>query len=90
MHVALGAAQTGFALFPTLGKLALTSMPPLALSALRVACAALMLESVRRLSGAQKLVRGDRKRVFLYGLLGVSLNQVLFILGLSMTTAINA
>ena len=90
VHLALGAAQTGFALFPTLGKLALTSMPPLALSALRVTCAALLLESFRRLSRAQRLEPGDRMRVFLYGLLGVSLNQVLFILGLSMTTAINA
>src|SRR5262249_5127664 len=31
----------------------------------------------------------DRRAVFLYGFLGVSLNQVLFILGLSLTTAIN-
>lgn len=89
VHLALGAAQTGFALFPTLGKLALTSMPPLPLSALRVTCAALLLESIRRLSRAQTLEPGDHKRVFLYGLLGISLNQVLFILGLSMTTAIN-
>lgn len=90
VHLALGAAQTGFALFPTLGKLVLTSMPPLPLSALRVTCAALMLESIRRLSRAERLEPGDHKRVFLYGLLGISVNQVLFILGLSMTTAINA
>ena len=90
LHLALGAAQTGFALFPTLGKLALASIPPLPLSALRVTCAALMLEVVRRLSRARDLEPGDHKRVFLYGLLGISLNQVLFILGLSMTTAINA
>jgi drug/metabolite transporter (DMT)-like permease len=90
LHLALAAAQTGFALFPTLGKLALTSIPPLPLSALRVTVAALIFESVRRLSRAQDLERSDHKRVILYGLLGVSLNQVLFILGLSMTTAINA
>ncbi len=89
VHLALAAAQTGFALFPTLGKLALASMPPLPLSALRVTCAALMLESIRRLRRAESLAPGDHKRVLLYGLLGVSLNQVLFILGLSMTTAIN-
>jgi drug/metabolite transporter (DMT)-like permease len=89
LHLALGAAQTGFALFPTLGKLALMSIPPLPLSALRVTSAALMLESIRRISRAQNLEPGDHKRVFLYGVLGVSLNQVLFILGLSMTTAIN-
>ena len=89
VHAALFAAQTGFAIFPTLGKIALTSLPPLPLAALRVVGAAMLLEAVRRLSGAENLERGDRRKVLLYGILGVSLNQVLFILGLSMTTAIN-
>ncbi|HKF43003.1 MAG TPA: DMT family transporter [Thermoanaerobaculia bacterium] len=89
VHASLFAAQTGFALFPTLGKIALTSLPPLPLAALRVASAALLLEAVRRISGAENLTRGDHRKVLVYGLLGVSLNQVLFILGLSMTTAIN-
>ncbi len=90
VHLALAATQTGFALFPTLGKLALASMPPLPLAALRVTCAALLLEALRRLSYRETISRGDHRRVLLYGLLGVSLNQVLFILGLSLTTAINA
>lgn len=89
VHLALGAAQTGFALFPTLGKLALTTLPPLPLAAIRVVGAALLLELVRRLSSAETLEPQDRKRVLLYGILGVSLNQVCFILGLSLTTAIN-
>ena len=89
VHAALFAAQTGFALFPTLGKLALASLPPLPLAALRVTCAALLLEMVRRISRGHPLAATDRKRVLLYGLLGVSANQVLFILGLSWTTAIN-
>jgi drug/metabolite transporter (DMT)-like permease len=89
VHASLFAAQTGFAVFPTLGKIALTSLPPLPLAALRVAAAALLLEGVRRLSRAGNLSPGDHRKVLLYGLLGVSLNQVLFILGLSMTTAIN-
>jgi drug/metabolite transporter (DMT)-like permease len=89
VHGALLAAQTGFALFPTLGKLALASLPPLPLAALRVTSAALLLEMIRRFSRGQPLAARDRKRVLLYGLLGVSANQVLFILGLSWTTAIN-
>jgi drug/metabolite transporter (DMT)-like permease len=89
VHFALGAAQAGFALFPTLGKLALASMPPLPLAALRVTGAALMLEVLRRLSGGEALAPEDRKRVLLYAILGISLNQVCFILGLSLTTAIN-
>jgi drug/metabolite transporter (DMT)-like permease len=90
VHLALGAAQTGFAFFPTLGKLALSTIPPLPLAALRVTAAAMMLELIRRLSRADALAPDDRKRVFLYGILGVSLNQVLFILGLSLTNAIHA
>jgi drug/metabolite transporter (DMT)-like permease len=89
VHAALLAAQTGFALFPIFGKLALASMPPLPLAALRVTAAALLLEAARRWIGAEPLAGKDRKAVLLYGVLGVSLNQVLFILGLSLTTAIN-
>lgn len=90
VHLALGAAQTGFALFPTLGKITLATMPPLPLAALRVTAAALMLDLIRRISRAEALSPGDRRRVLLYGILGVSLNQVLFILGLSLTNAIHA
>lgn len=90
MHLALGFAQTGFAFFPTLGKIALATMPPLPLAALRVTAAALMLDLIRRISRAEPLSPGDRRSVLLYGVLGVSLNQVLFILGLSLTNAINA
>jgi drug/metabolite transporter (DMT)-like permease len=90
VHAALLAAQAGFAVFPTLGKITLTSMPALPLAALRVTFASVFLEAVRRASRAERLSPGDRRKVLLYGLLGISFNQVLFILGLSMTTAINA
>ena len=89
VHLALAVAQTGFALFPIFGKLALGSIPPFVLAAIRVVSAALLLELVRRASGAQPIPRADRGRLFLFALLGVSFNQVLFILGLSMTTAIH-
>lgn len=89
VHLALLGAQTGFALFPIFGKIVLTSIPPLVLAAIRVVLAALLLEILRRASGDRELEREDRPAVLLYALLGVSFNQVLFILGLSMTTAIN-
>ena len=89
MHLALASAQAGFALFPILGKLALVTIPPLPLAALRVCAAALLLEGIRRLGAGEAIRPEDRKRVLLYGLLGISFNQVLFILGLSLTTAIN-
>ncbi len=89
VHLALLGAQSGFALFPIFGKLALGSIPPLVLAAVRVVAASLLLRLVRRLSLSPGIARQDRKRIFLFALLGVSFNQVLFILGLSLTSAIN-
>jgi drug/metabolite transporter (DMT)-like permease len=89
VHAALAGAQTGFALFPIFGKLALVSVPPFALAAIRVVSAAVMLEIVRRLSPEERIAPSDRGRIFLLALAGVSFNQVLFILGLSLTTAVN-
>jgi len=89
VHAALFAAQTGFALFPIFGKLALVSIPPFVIAAIRVVSAAAMLEAVRRLSPSEPVAREDRGRIAVLAFLGVSLNQVLFIVGLSLTTAIN-
>ena len=90
IHAALAGAQIGFALFPILGKLVLLSIPPLLFSAFRAASAALLLEAVRRAQARpETLRRPDVPRLILYGLLGVSFNQILFIEGLARTTAIN-
>lgn len=89
IHLALGAAQTGFALFPIFGKLALSAIPPLVFAAGRVVAAAILLEAIRRFGDREEIRSRDRPRLFLYGLLGVSFNQVLFIFGLFLTTAIN-
>lgn len=89
VHLALLGAQTGFSLFPIFGKLALASIPPMVLAAFRVVAASLLLAMFRRFSGEERIAPGDRKRILLFALLGVSFNQVLFILGLSLTTAIN-
>lgn len=87
--LALASAQTGFALFPIFGKLALVSIPPLVIAAIRVVSAAAMLEVVRRLSPVEPIRREDRRLLVVLAILGVSLNQVLFIFGLSLTSAIN-
>ncbi|HMF07603.1 MAG TPA: DMT family transporter [Thermoanaerobaculia bacterium] len=89
VHLALVSAQTGFALFPIFGKLALASMPAFVLAALRVLLASALLDLVRRAGRHPSIARRDRGAVLLYALLGVSFNQVLYILGLSLTTAIN-
>lgn len=89
VHLALACAQAGFALFPMFGKLAMTTLPPLVLAGLRVASAALVLETIRRAAGAPLPARADRGIFVFLAFLGVSINQVFFILGLSLTTAIN-
>jgi drug/metabolite transporter (DMT)-like permease len=89
IHAALTGAQVGFALFPIFGKIALASIPPFAFAAFRVVGAVVLLDAVRLSRTREPIRRPDRKRILLYGLLGVSFNQILFILGLSLTTAIN-
>jgi drug/metabolite transporter (DMT)-like permease len=89
VHAALAGAQVGFALFPVLGKIVLAEIPAFLFAALRVTAAATLLEVLRRTRSPEPIRPGDRSRLFLYGLLGVSFNQVLFILGLSLTSAIN-
>ncbi len=89
IHAALVGGQVGFGLFPILGKLGLSAIPPLPFAAFRVGAAALILEALRRARAPDPVEPRDRPRLFFYGLLGVSLNQVLFILGLFLTTAIN-
>jgi drug/metabolite transporter (DMT)-like permease len=89
VHLALASAQAGFALFPMFGKLALATVPPLVLAGLRVVTAALLLEAIRRAAGNPLPGRPDRGIFVLLAFLGVSINQIFFILGLSLTTAIN-
>lgn len=89
VHLALFGTQSGFALFPILAKVAFPTIPPFVLAAIRVVSAALVLEAIRRIARDRELEPRDRPAVFLYALLGVSFNQLLYILGLSWTTAIN-
>jgi drug/metabolite transporter (DMT)-like permease len=89
-HLALVGAQIGFALYPIFGKIALGTIGPLPFAAFRVVAASILLALLRRASGAERVAPEDRKRILLYALLGISFNQVFYILGLSLTTAINA
>jgi drug/metabolite transporter (DMT)-like permease len=89
VHLALFGAQAGFAVFPVFGKLALVSLPPLVLAGLRVGAAALLLEAFRRARSDPAPAPADRGTLLLLAVLGVSVNQMLFILGLALTTAVN-
>src|ERR671917_1849023 len=90
-HLALVAVQIFFGTWPIFGKIVLRAMPSTALAAARVAGGALafllLSRSLKRITVAG---RADYLRFALYGLLGVALNQLLFIKGLSLSTVINA
>ena len=88
MHAALVGAQAGFALFPILGKIVLAD-PGLPVRGSQGHGRGAPARAPPPDAPARAPPPRDRKRLFLYGLLGVSFNQVLFILGLSLTSAIN-
>src|SRR5687767_167194 len=90
-HVALLAVQVIFGTWPILGKIALRAIPSTGLVAVRVGGAALAFFILLRARGRVQLpARGDLARLALYSLLGVVLNQFLYVKGLSLSTAVNA
>jgi drug/metabolite transporter (DMT)-like permease len=90
-HLALIAVQVLFATWPIVGKIALRTVPSVALVGFRVAGAALALLILGRLSGTlQTIETGDWPLLIVSSMLGLVLNQLLFTKGLSLTTAINA
>jgi drug/metabolite transporter (DMT)-like permease len=90
-HAALLVVQLLFGTWPIIGKIALRTLPSTGLVALRTTGAAItliLLQKVLRLTTSVE--RNDLPRLFLYALIGVVGNQLLFVKGLSLTTAINA
>jgi drug/metabolite transporter (DMT)-like permease len=90
-HLALIAVQVLFATWPIVGKIALRSVPSVALVGFRVAGAAFTLLILARASGKlQRIETTDWPLLIVSSMLGLVLNQLLFTKGLSLTTAINA
>ena len=90
-HFALVAVQLIFGTWPIVAKVALRGLPSAGLVAFRVAGAALALVLIMRARG--RLVvpgRADLRRLALYSLLGVVLNQFLFVKGLALSTVVNS
>lgn len=90
-HFALLAVQVIFGTWPVMGKIALRVVPSAGLVAIRIGGAAVAFLLVLGLRG--RLVMPERRdlaRLALYSLLGVVLNQFLYIKGLSLSTAVNA
>jgi drug/metabolite transporter (DMT)-like permease len=90
-HVALLVVQVMFGTWPIFGKVVLRSMSSISLVGFRILGAAAILILLQRKVGQ---LRQLPKRVIawlvLSSLLGVVVNQLLFVKGLSLTTAINA
>ena len=80
-----------FATWPVFGKIVLRTIPSVALVGIRVFGAAVALTAIglatRRL---ERIARADWLLLVASSLLGVVLNQWLFVKGLSLTTAVNA
>lgn len=91
-HAALLAVQFLFSTLPIAAKYyVLPHMGPAGLVMLRVAGGAAVLVLLARMRGRLAIRdRGDLWRLALYAVLGVAVNQLLFVEGLSRTTAINA
>jgi drug/metabolite transporter (DMT)-like permease len=87
VHAALAAVSILFSINYILAKVALAEIEPFAFAWLRVAGSTLLLQCVVRLRGSTPLPRSDWPRAIVYSILGVVLNQLMFITGLSMTSA---
>lgn len=89
-HIALFAVQVFFGSATVLGKFALLAFPPNALVGFRIGGAALAFYFLQRFRGSLAL---DNRRDYLqfafFALIGVTLNQLFFFKGLSLTTAVN-
>lgn len=89
-HIALIAVQIFFGASAIMGKIALLGFPPIAIVGFRVGGGALAFYFLQRFRGNLHL---DKKIHYLYfaifALFGITVNQLLFFTGLSMTTATN-
>jgi drug/metabolite transporter (DMT)-like permease len=89
-YTALIAAQVFFGSLPVIGKVVLKTTPAVALVGFRIALTALILVAIQTYRGRFWLQeRGDYLRLAVLSLFGITFNQFLFIIGLSLTKASN-
>src|SRR5881398_2907661 len=84
LHAALFTAALLFSINYIISKLAMRAFNPLVFAYLRVVGSAIVLNLIVR-RAPEPFSREDRKLVILFSLLGVVLNQTLFLTGLSFT-----
>lgn len=90
VHLILVLVQFCFASLAVVGRLALADVSPNALVMARVAGGALVFWALARLGGPLGWRGEDLRRLVVCALLGVVVNQLLFVNGLARTTAVNA
>ncbi len=86
VHLALFTVAVLFSANYIISKIGMGAFPPLAFAWLRVAGSAVMLQAVLP-RNRPRLTRSDWREIGLLSLLGVVINQTLFLTGLSLTTA---
>jgi len=91
-HAALAVVQLFFGLFPIFGVLAFTAFSPLGVGSWRIAGGALILGTLTLAAYGREAIpeRRDLPRFAICGILGVALNQGLFLEGLARSTPMNA
>lgn len=90
-HAALVVVQILFGTWPIVGKIALRSISSVGLVGIRIVGAAIVFALLQRKLGQLRHLPGRILAwLTLTSVLGVVLNQLLFVKGLSLTTAINA
>ena len=80
--------QILFSILPVAAKIALRELSSPAIALIRVSTAALLFVLIHELTVRERIrEKGDYFRLAYYSVLGVSMNQLLYITGLTMTTA---
>lgn len=91
VHAALFTVSVFFGAFHVIGKAALQEIPPFFLITVRVIAAAILLQLLLSLRGREHFRSSrDMFKVAFYSFFGIGLNQLFFIKGLELSTAINA
>ena len=90
VHLALMAVQLSFSGFHVVGKVVLESLPPMAVATTRVLIATPLLVALAWMKDRRLPEWRHLPSLALLGLLGVYLNQILFVVGLKFTSATNA
>ncbi|MEP6920051.1 MAG: DMT family transporter [bacterium] len=90
-HLALVAVQVMFGTWPIFGKIALRAVSSVTVVTFRVVGAAAVFVLLQPSLGELRTIpRKDLGRLVLCSLLGVVINQLVFVKGLSLTTVVNA